>query len=242
MAITVADRFAAAMIEAGLDTSAGALNLLILFFKANPQAQRRVAEQVRRVVGQNRSPRAADLTHIPLIRSSVKEIFRIAPLMRYGTPHYVTRDIRYKSFEIPRGSFVVINQNALHFDESYFPEPFTFTPERYLDFPEGAGHYAHSQDPSKRDQYNFGAGRRICPGTHLAEASIELTLARILWAFDIVEPGFGEPSLGFKITDEYFVDGANKAARPFQAEFKCRNYGISEVIRQELKTAQAKDC
>ncbi|KAJ4424482.1 hypothetical protein N0V82_000806 [Gnomoniopsis sp. IMI 355080] len=232
---------AGTMIEAGLDTSAGALNLLILFFMANPQAQQRVAEQVRQVVGQDRLPSAVDLARIPLIRSSVKEIFRIAPLMKYGTPHYVTRDIQYKSFNIPRGNFVVINQNALHFDESHFPEPFTFIPDRYLGHPEGAGHYAHSQDPNERDHYNFGAGRRICPGIHLAELSIELTLARILWAFDIVEPGHDEQSPGFKITDGHFVDGANKAAKPFQANFRCRSHDMAELIRKEWKMTQAKD-
>jgi len=35
-------------------------------------------------------------------------------------------------------------------------------------------------DPRTRDQFSFGAGRRICPGMHLTENSLFITLARIL--------------------------------------------------------------
>jgi cytochrome P450 len=231
---------ATAMIEAGSDTTSSALNLLILYLTAHPPVQRRAAEEVRQVVGEERSPKATDVPKLPFIRSSVKEIFRIAPLTKFGTMHFVTRDIFYKSYTIPRGNFVVINQNALHFDESYFPDPFTFNPEHFLKHSESAGYYANQADADLRDQYNFGAGRRICPGIHLAEASLQLTLAKILWAFEIRSPGDTmDGEAGFQITQEYFQDGANVVPRPFRAEFRCRSQRVNEVIDNEWQRAQA---
>ncbi|KAK7703706.1 hypothetical protein SLS57_010813 [Botryosphaeria dothidea] len=44
---------------------------------------------------------------------------------------------------------------------------------------------ANLPDPTKRDHFAFGAGRRICPGLHIAERSLALAIMRILWAFDI---------------------------------------------------------
>ena len=31
----------------------------------------------------------------------------------------------------------------------------------------------------------FGWGRRICPGMHLGYGSVQLNIARILWAFNV---------------------------------------------------------
>lgn len=43
----------------------------------------------------------------------------------------------------------------------------------------------NTPDPTKRDHYAFGAGRRICPGYNVAERSLSIAIMRILWAFDV---------------------------------------------------------
>jgi len=45
----------------------------------------------------------------------------------------------------------------------------------------------NQSDPTKRDHFAFGSGRRGCPGTFVAERSLAIAAMRILWAFD-VEP------------------------------------------------------
>ena len=42
-----------------------------------------------------------------------------------------------------------------------------------------------ASDIKDRDHWTFGAGRRLCPGIHVAERTLFLAMARILWAFDI---------------------------------------------------------
>jgi hypothetical protein len=48
-----------------------------------------------------------------------------------------------------------------------------------------AGEYAALPDVNARDHFSFGGGRRICPGMHVAERSIFLNLARLLWGFNV---------------------------------------------------------
>lgn len=70
--------------------------------------------------------------------------------------------------------FDSVNRNMLH-DENIWPQPFKFSPERFL----GAN---PQRDP--RDVC-FGYGRRICPGMYLAEAALSMTISMTLAAFDI---------------------------------------------------------
>lgn len=48
-----------------------------------------------------------------------------------------------------------------------------------------AAAYLNSADPYERDHFTYGAGRRVCPGIHVAEKSLFLNISRILWAFNI---------------------------------------------------------
>lgn len=63
-------------------------------------------------------------------------------------------------------------------DPEVYPDPFQFDPSRHISTP---------GKEAQRDPRNvcFGYGRRICPGMHLAEASLFLTIAMSLSVFDI---------------------------------------------------------
>lgn len=41
-----------------------------------------------------------------------------------------------------------------------------------------------SLDYEERDHYNYGDGRRLCPGIHLAERNLFIAVAKLLWGFD----------------------------------------------------------
>lgn len=228
-----------AMIEAGSETTSSALNTGILYLSAHPQVRARAHEELSRVVGDNRLPTFEDEAHLPYIRAIVKEILRIRPVTNIGTPHYTTAPVIYKDYYIPKNSIVAIQQYAIHFDPSLYPDPDKFHPERYLHHSLKAGASAASPDPYDRDHFGFGAGRRICSGLHLAENSLFITVARILWLFDIRPPlGLDKKELPVDLSDDAYEPGANTIPKPFATRFVLRNSKVESVLKAEWETAK----
>jgi cytochrome P450 len=57
---------------------------------------------------------------------------------------------------LPKGTIIFVNVWGLHHDESKFPNPDIFDPDRYLDRPLLAAEYANSADFENRDHYGYG--------------------------------------------------------------------------------------
>ncbi|KAK5080715.1 hypothetical protein LTR05_008419 [Lithohypha guttulata] len=230
---------AGTMIEAGSETTSSALNSAIKYLAAFPEVQAKANRELTEIVGDVRSPTFEDEEQLPYIRAMVKEILRIRPVTNIGTPHFTTADIQYKDFHIPKGTVVSINQYALHFDSRY-ERPNDFIPDRYLNHPLKAGAYSGHPDPYERDHFGFGAGRRICPGMHLAENSLLITLAKILWAFEILPPvgKNGQPEK-VDISDDSYEDGGNTLPKPYRIRFQVRNERRADVLVADWEQARA---
>lgn len=227
------------MIEAGSETTSSALNSCILYLSAHPEVRARAHEELSRVIGSGRSPSFQDEESLPYIRAIVKETLRIRPVTNMGTPHYTTADITYKNIFIPKESIVCIQQYAIHYDPSVFPDPETFNPSRYLNHPLKAGAYAAHPDPRERDHFSFGAGRRICSGLHLAENSMFITVAKILWAFDVLPPLDGNGrEMPVDLSDNAYEPGSNTIPKPFGVRFVPRNKEVETVVRKEWDQAE----
>lgn len=227
------------MIEAGSETTSSALNTAIKYLAAFPQAQSAAHEELSKVIGDERSPTFDDEGSLPYIRAMVKETLRIRPVTNIGSPHYTTSDITYKDFFIPKSTIVCLSQYAIHYDPGRWKDPEKFDPSRYLSYPLKSGAYANGGDANGRDHFDFGAGRRICPGMHLAENSLFITLAKILWAFKILPPlgGAGEEE-GVDVSDDAYEPGVNTLPKPYKIRFQPRSKRIEEILRTEWKKAQ----
>jgi hypothetical protein len=131
---------------------------------------------------------------------------------------------------IPRGTILTLFQYAIHYNPERWQNPEKFDPSRYRDYPLKSGDYAGIADFSQRDHFSFGCGRRICPGMHLAEASLFITIARILWAFDVL-PGLDENGNEIKVDTQAYEPGLSLTSpKPFRARFVPR----SEEKRQQI--------
>lgn len=174
------------LLEAGSDTTSSTLYAFVQAMLLFPDVQRKAQAEIEKVIGSDRLPVMDDLADLQYVRACMKETLRWMPTTILGAvPHAVTQDDEYMGYLIPKGAGVLNNVWTIHMDAKRHPSPRTFEPERYRDDRQSLGDAAANPDASKRDTYTFGAGRRICPGIHVAERSLFLGMSRILWAFNI---------------------------------------------------------
>ncbi|KAF3387022.1 Cytochrome P450 monooxygenase yanC [Penicillium rolfsii] len=229
---------AGTMIEAGSETTSSALNSCVKYFAAYPDAQAKAYAEINRVIGENRIPTFEDEPNLPYIRACVKEILRIRPVS-IGSPHYTTADIVYKDYFIPANTVVSINQYGLHFDPTRYQNPDDFIPDRYLNHNLKAGAYAAHPDPYERDHFDFGAGRRICPGLHLAENSLFITIACLIWAFEILPPIENGKINPVDVSDAAYESGVNTLPKPSKLRFVPRSSTVQSTLTAEWTRAKS---
>jgi cytochrome P450 len=219
--------------DAGSGTSTVTFNALILYLAANPAVQDKAYEELMRVVGPHRTPTLQDLPSLPYINACVKETVRLKPVPVWCIKRYADADVRYKDYVIPKGTVLLGNTIFLGSDPAKYDDPQAFKPERYLGFPRSSFEYA-AGDQTKRDHFSFGVGRRVCPGAKLAEMTLDLALANILWALAIRPPkGVATIDAGPDAWDETEF----QAPKPFAVRFEPRRPDALDFVKTQWKRA-----
>jgi hypothetical protein len=108
-----------------------------------------------------------------------------------------------------------------------------FDPDRFATRTQLSPFYAASPDFAARDHYTYGAGRRICPGIHLAERTMCIAIAKLLWAFEFKEKE-GKPVDVHPLTG--YTEGIVRAPVPFECEVLVRR-GRKKVVEKEFADA-----
>ena len=220
------------LVEAGFETTAATLNSLVLHLAANQRVQDKAQEELMRIVGPNRLPTFRDVQNLPYIRACVKEMLRMNPILSPGIRHFAGEDVTYKGHVIPKGTVLLANTAFLHYDPERFESPFEFMPERYLDHTLYSSEYAAMSDPYKRDHFTFSTGRRTCPGARLAENSLNIALAGIIWAFEIRPPLVAGFEAEMDSSDNMYLDAGFTIPKPFAARFLPRSTGRLRVVKE----------
>ena len=146
--------------------------------------------------------------------------------------------------KIPKGATVILNVWGLHHDPVKFPNPDMFDPDRFAGRTLLAPDYASSADYENRDHYGYGAGRRICPGIHLAERNLFLAMAKLLWAFDFDEAKdhSGTPIPLDVDSKTAYSEGFLHCPKPFACEITVRSDARRATIMSEYDTAKTVFC
>jgi cytochrome P450 len=128
----------------------------------------------------------------------------------------------------------------MHMDPQTWSNPSEFIPERYSAHTSLAPEYVASGDWEKRDHYGYGAGRRICPGIHLAERNMFLSIAKLLWAFNFEEDvGVdGKPLMNDSDPVTGYHQGFLYCAKPYGCKPVVRSERIRETIVREFEEAE----
>ncbi|RJE21071.1 to cytochrome p450 [Aspergillus sclerotialis] len=207
------------LLEAGSDTTSSTLYAFVQAMLLFPDVQRKAQVKIDRVIGPERMPVMDDISDLPYIRS-------------------FTQNDEYMGYFIPAGAGILHNVWSIHMDPKRQPNPREFNPDRYKGDEQSLGDAASNPDPLKRDVYTFGAGRRICPGIHVAERSLFLAMSRILWAFDIA-PALDPVTKGPIIPDpDRLTQGFVCMPEEYPARITPRSKERADHVIKEWKDAE----
>ena len=209
--------------EAGSDTTAITLDDFIAASLLHPKAVRKAQEELDTVVGPDRLPNIDDLAKLPYTNGFLLEFMRQRPMIPLGIPHATTQDDEYMGYHIPKGATVLANVWSLGADEEVFENPGSFMPERWVKNP-------------KLPFIAFGFGRRVCTGRHIAMNSLLLTVARILWAYNIGHAY--ENGERVEIDPLARTQDAITKPAPFKADFKIRSQDHRHVVEASWYNAE----
>ncbi|THU82021.1 cytochrome P450 [Dendrothele bispora CBS 962.96] len=175
---------AATMYAAGSETTSGVMAWWIFAMCLHPEFQKRAQAEIDTVVGRDRLPTFADSPHLPYCHAMAKEALRWRPVDPLGMPHYTIEDDWYEGMYIPKGTVLLANVWHLNRDPNlYGPDAHLFNPERWLD---AKGGLVKGPAEAKEDGHStYGFGRRICVGRHVADNSLFINIASILWAMNL---------------------------------------------------------
>lgn len=239
------------LMEAGADTTATNFETFILAMAAYPELQKQAQEEIDRVFGQDEIPHTADGENLPFLRACLLETLRWRPPFPTLVPHANTADDVYQNNTIPKGTTVIANAWAISHDPEEFDDPDSFMPSRYLANRFGnrtkeneaestrAGQEIDSaalnaaaevSSSGRRQVYAFGAGRRVCAGQKMAENSSMMTMAKLIWSFEVVYGGDGKPDVDVRTA---FKDGILIGPKLFPVRFVPRSEAKKDIIRKE---------
>jgi cytochrome P450 len=205
--------------DAGVETTGVALQVFVLACLAYPDFIHKAQKELDEVVGSKRVPGFEDLDRLPYIQAVVEENFRWRHIIPNGVPHATTQDDYYNGYLIPRGSTIVPLFHAMRKDEKLFDSPLDFRPERWL---------------GKSQPGNWGYGRRVCTGRFIAKNSLNIVIARMLWAFDISSKDGKRPL----VEESMFTQGFVSAPKPFEAVFTPRSAQHKRVVEESFDAVE----
>ncbi|KAF7348389.1 O-methylsterigmatocystin oxidoreductase [Mycena sanguinolenta] len=209
---------AGASYVAAVETTTTTLKVFIMAMAMNPEVVKKAQNELDAVVGLGFLPGFEHRSALLYCEAVFREVFRWRPILPFAIPHANTNDDIYEGYFIPKGTMVIPNVWAMVHDESMYPNPDRFNPERFLN--------TNGQLSADDQILGFGFGRRVCVGRYAADATVWATIVSVLSTFDI---GKAKDETGKEIGIEpIFADGAVSHPKPFQCSITPRN----DIIRQ----------
>jgi cytochrome P450 len=180
-------------ISAGGNTTSATMAAMFFYLSRYPDCYARLAQEIRRNFHDRHEVTwDTKLRSCTYLRACINEALRIATpnstiLWREHMTHdehgnKYTKPFVVDGHVVPYGTLVGVSLYALHHNADYYPDPFRFKPERWLDGGEERLNKAFAP---------FMQGSRACPGKTMAYQEISIAMARTFLHFDF-EPASGD--------------------------------------------------
>lgn len=168
------------LVLAGHETTANALAWTWMLLAQHPAVEAQLHQELDTVL-QGRSPTVADIAHLPVTQTILKESMRLYPpvvlIARSASQAYVLQ-----GYQIPKDCIMMMSPWVMHRRDRYFTDPHSFKPERWQ---------PDLEKQLPRGVYiPFGEGPRICIGKGFAQMEAILILATLAQKYQLdLTPG-----------------------------------------------------
>ncbi|CAG8679250.1 41132_t:CDS:2, partial [Gigaspora margarita] len=200
------------------------LKWTIGFLAKYQDVQQKIQYEIKEIVGEGNIPSLEQLDKLYYMQAVLKEIWRMRPPLYFLLPHSPSKDKVYRGYHIPKDSSLIVDVMSLHYDPSIFPNPEMFIPSRWLN---NDGTLKQCDDLN--DIWQFGKGRRSCPGDFIAERIIKTLLCMLLDSFNI-EPEIDAMTGKFvDLNLEVYEHGTVMTPREYKVRFVKRD-NVAEKV------------
>ncbi|KAH8897735.1 cytochrome P450 [Thozetella sp. PMI_491] len=166
------------MVSAGIDTVPANLVMCIAYLSSphGQEIQKKALKLIEEVYPNGEAWEKCLLEEkVPYVTALVKETLRFWTVIPICLPRVNIKDIPYEGAVIPAGTTFFMNAWAADYDETHYTNADQFNPERFLgDAEVGTPHYG------------YGAGSRMCAGSHLGNRELYTAFIRLITAFEIL--------------------------------------------------------
>jgi cytochrome P450 len=173
-------------LPAGGDTTSTLMAAVFFYLSRYPDVRAKLTKEIRHTFKSSREIASGPtLSGCIYLRACIEEALRISP--PGGTTLW--RDIPcdgqgpalIDGHAVPEGTRVGVNIYAIHHNETYFPDPWVYKPERFL---------SETEKELMGVAFTpFSIGYRSCAGKSLAYLETSVVIARTVWEFDFEKVG-----------------------------------------------------
>ncbi|XP_064613115.1 cytochrome P450 3A8-like [Liolophura sinensis] len=173
---------------AGFESTATAVSHLLYSLAIYPECQDKLVEEIDEAL-KGGAPTYDNVMKLPYLEKCLCEAQRLYPAIR-GNSRMSREAITINGIYIPANTSVMLMGYALQHDETYWPDPEKFDPERWSPEQKAARHPYVS--------IPFGAGPRNCVGMRLAQLEAKMSVVAMLQRFRFIRAPDTEVPLKMK--------------------------------------------
>uniref|UniRef100_A0A670YDY7 Cytochrome P450 family 2 subfamily W member 1 n=1 Tax=Pseudonaja textilis TaxID=8673 RepID=A0A670YDY7_PSETE len=185
------------LVMAGTETTATTLQWAVLLAMRYPEMQKKVQEELGRIVKPGHWATYEDRRHMPFTNAVIHEVQRFITLLPH-VPRSTSVDTHFRGYFLPKGTMVIPSLTSVLLDQSQWETPHEFNPSHFLD---PSGNFV------KKDAFvPYSLGRRNCIGESLAKMELFLFFTGLLQKFTFrPPPGLTETDLDLNVPKTTFT-------------------------------------
>lgn len=160
------------LFTAGHETTSNALTFAAQLLAKHPEVQEAISKEME---GFTSNDLMQCLKESPYTKAVIEESMRLYPPAYFIDRVNIEED-SFEELQIPRGSNLLFSLYEIHKDPTFWEDPLTFKPERFIGVPKNiySSHY-----------FPFGAGPRMCIGNNFAMYEMVIAVQTLVSNFKI---------------------------------------------------------